>query len=154
MRQYFSNFWLRLVVFFLPYFCYFLENLIESHWYIHNLTASFPVESGGSPERVKSSLTVFCCHELAMSRTLKEEQRRLPLVWELESVECGEWGPCNETGGPPADTDHAGHLLLYFQHLELWAVNGWYLSSPVFGRSHKQSKKRVERLVFKFHIML
>lgn len=139
MRQYFFNFWLRLAVFFLPCFCYFLENLIESCWYIHYLTASFPVESGGSPERVKSSLTVFCWHELAMSRTLKEEQRRRPLVWELEFVEDRrKWSL--ESGAlvmrlekPPAETNHAGPLLLYFQHLELWAINAWYLSDPVFG---------------------
>lgn len=138
MGRYFSNFWLRLAVFSLPYFCYFLKNFIESCWYIHCLNTSCPVESGGSPERVKSSLAVFCWHELAMSRMLEEEQRSLSLVWELESVEdrCKwslESGALVAWRSPQQNSPCCPPLLLEFQRLELGAINVCYLSYPVSG---------------------
>lgn len=60
-----------------------------------------------------------------MPRTLKQEQRSLLLVWELESVEdrC-KWSL--ESGAlvmslekPSAESHRAAPLLLSFQHLEL-----------------------------------
>lgn len=138
MRHYFSNFWLRLVVFFLPYFCYFLENLIESCWYIHYLTTSFPVESGGSPERMKSSWLCFvgmswpCQGPWSRSREAFRWCGSRSL-WKTGANGVWRVGPLWWAWRSPQQTHHAAPLLLYFQHLELWATNVGYLSCPVFG---------------------